>query len=69
MLGRLDAAGIVVKPVRTNGAWGIENPSSNAHTPEQKEVVRDALLFAIGHPRCFATMCRLINERDASNVA
>jgi len=66
MLGRLDAAGIRVQPVRTKeGAWGLDVPPATALSSEQQEVRRDAFLFAIGYPRCFGTMVRIVREREA----
>lgn len=66
MIGRLDAAGVEVEPLRQNGEWALKLPASKDHTPEQRAVATDAALMALGHPRNFATMCKILEQRRAA---
>lgn len=70
MISLLDAARVTVEPFMVPGeGWGLKFPDRQNHTPEQRELAVDALLFGVGYPRCFATMCRLLRERgDVANV-
>lgn len=66
LLEKLNDAGIPVIPVKLPGqGWGMANPSRDDHTPEQRAVVQEAMLFCIGYPRCFGTMLRLVRDRQS----
>ena len=67
MLDRLDKAGVTFKIVPTeNGGRGIAFPDSESHSPEQRELAVDLVMFAIGFPRCFGTLVRLHAEREVT---
>lgn len=66
MLDALDRAGVrIVMGVTDGGELGFGFPDAKSFTAEQREVAVEVTLFAIGYPRCFGTLKRLIFERGA----
>lgn len=68
MLARISNAGLTFDRVRDDkGHWGLRFHDVGSQSPEQREIIKDACYFALGYPRCFATMLRLIREREAQS--
>lgn len=65
MIGRLAAAGVAVEPVKQSDGWALKFANAGAHSDEQRERAVEAVMFGIGYPRNFATMC-LILQREAA---
>ncbi|ALJ14082.1 hypothetical protein [Sphingopyxis macrogoltabida] len=56
-------AGVAFEIVRNaSGERAIKFNDPKAHTEQQRELAVDLVLFAIGYPRNFATMDRLMKE-------
>lgn len=65
MIGRLADAGVTVEPVKQSDGWALKFPGADAHTDEQRELAVDAVMFGIGYPRNFATMCLILQREGA----
>lgn len=46
------------------GQDALKFPDPAGHTAEQRNVAVDVMIFAIGYPRCFGTLKRLIRDRE-----
>lgn len=67
MMKIMDEAGVVAEPVWRKGeGWGLRFVNSTSYSAEQKSVAADSIMFGIAYPRCFATMCRLLQEKEAA---
>lgn len=62
MINRLADGGVEVEPFKGSDGWGLQFPGREDHTPEQRELAVDAIMFGIGYPRNFGTMCRILQE-------
>ena len=62
MIDRLADAGVSFSIVTVDGEPALIFPDAKNHTAEQTEVAVDAVLFAMGYPRSFGTMQRLMRK-------
>jgi len=69
MIDKLDQAGVAVEAVKCPDGWALKFPGPENHTSEQRELAVDAAMLGIGYPRNFATMCRLLQNREAHGLS
>lgn len=66
MLDRLDLGQVKFELVPTDDSRrGIRFLNSERFSKAQSELAAELVLFAMGYPRNFGTLCRLMREREA----
>lgn len=66
MIGKLVEGGVSVEPVKSSKGWGLRFPGYENHSSEQRELAVNAVMFGIGYPRNFATMCKILQAEGAA---
>lgn len=62
VLKAMDEAGVKFEIVRVDGDRAVKFLDPKSHTEDQRQLAVDLVMFAIGYPRNFATMDRLMRE-------
>ena len=65
VIARIKAAGFVPEFSRVGREWGV---GGLRETDEHREAFKDLLLFGVAHPRCYATLVRLMREEGSCTI-